>query len=136
MRRRVTAVFLMLCLAFFSAEALVADVHDGDAGATRPQLVGQSSSGAPFAKTVVASRPGASPAVAQDPPNGETDELPSGAPAHAQHVCHCVHAHGLVDPAADAAVASEEFHLSAPTVRGLRTPASLGREPQLRPPIA
>ena len=134
MLRRFTALLLMLCLGFFSVEALVADVHDGDASAAELQRDGASHGGAHVADAGTAddeAGPAAKPDDAGDGSNGD-----DGKPVHTQHVCHCVHAHGAVDMARDAAAAPEVPDASAPAVRPVRMPPSLEREPQLRPPIA
>ena len=123
----------MLCLGFFSVEALVADVHDGDASAAELQRDDASHSGAHLADAGADDEagPATKPDDAGDGSNGD-----DGKPVHTQHVCHCVHAHGAVDMARDAAAAPAVPDASAPAVPPVRMPPSLEREPQLRPPIA
>ena len=125
----------MLCLAAFSVEALVADVHDGDATAAELQRDGASHAGAHAAGAGAALRNDAG-LVAAHHDAGDESTGTDGRPVHAQHVCHCVHAHGVVDTARDGSDAPEVPDASAPAVRPVRMPPSLEREPQLRPPIA
>lgn len=137
MIRRCTAFLLMLCLAFYSGESLVADVHDGDA-APAELLVSDAAHGMSHASAsaAAASVPIGEVALLQNA-TGHTDtgDQSNPQPAHAQHACHCSHAHGFVDatPRQDAALALSD--LSAPAAHHVRMPPSLEREPQLRPPI-
>ena len=113
----------MLCFGLFTAEALVADVHDGDA--THAELVRIDGEQHADRHAVAAA---------------DVDHLPGergpGEDGHAQHACHCVHAHGAwysalsVDPAATVTVATTPPALN---VYGVPNPAL---EPRLRPPNA
>ena len=135
MLRRFTALLLMLCLGFFSVEALVADVHDGDATAAELQQDGASHGGAHVAHAGIAGQDEAAQAAVHAEDGGRSTR-DDGRPVHTQHVCHCVHAHGVVDTAHDTSDAPDLPDASAPAVRPVRMPPSLEREPQLRPPIA
>jgi hypothetical protein len=114
--RRLVALGLALCFGLFSVEALLADVHDGDA--THAELV---STGAIIGHFDV-------------PGDHGSDHAP-GRSGHATHACHCVHAHNGVPP-----VATELAPLAVRTsdVVGAseRTPRSLVPEPRARPPVA
>lgn len=136
MLRRFTALLLMLCLAFFSGEALVADVHDGDATAAELQQDGASHGGAHVAHAGTAGRDEAAQAAAVHAEDGGRSTRDDGRPVHTQHVCHCVHAHGAVDTAREASDVPALPDASAQVARPVRMPPSLEREPQLRPPIA
>ena len=109
--RRAVAVLLAIAFVGFSAETLIADVHDGDASAAELAAYAD----APASGTVPDSSP------AQD--------------EHAVHVCHCVHAHGGVS---DQRVALVPIHVGASLVVGasVRTPPSVTLELHLRPPVA
>ena len=135
MLRRFTALLLMLCLALFSVEALVADVHDGDATAAELQRDGASHGGAHVAHAGTTGRDEAAQAAVHDDAGGQPTR-DDGRPVHTQHVCHCVHAHGAVDTAREASDVPALPDASAPVARPMRMPPSLEREPQLRPPIA
>lgn len=125
MLRRLTALVLALCFGLFTAEALVADVHDGDA--THAEL-------AQFAGAVAhVDAPAGGHA---DGPGDHPGERAPGQSGHAQHACHCVHAHaGWWAPVAAAIPTPAPYALTVPG-SSATMPASLGREPQLRPPIA
>lgn len=110
--RRATAVLLATCFGLFTAETLIADVHDGDVGANHPISI----------ETTTAH-------VGGGPPSVPTEA------AHSIHVCHCVHAHGGVTPIASASAPRIESS-GGPTIIGDRAPASVDREPPRRPPIA
>lgn len=122
----------MLCFASFSGEALVADVHDGDATAEELQRDNDAHGGG-HAATLVGDTDSAVGADVDGEANG--DRMP-GKPVHTQHACHCVHAHGAADAESPSGGLGDVSHLSAPTSRALRMPPSLEREPRLRPPIA
>lgn len=111
--RRTTALALMMCFGLFTAEILIADVHDGDVGANHPVSI----------ETTTSHVDG-----------GGLPQIPTEA-AHSMHVCHCVHAHGGLTAVASVSDPSRGG-ATAPLVRGDRVPASLAREPQLRPPIS
>ena len=132
MLRRCTAILLMLCFASFSGEALVADVHDGDATAEELQR-DDDAHGGRHAATLGGDVNSAVAAVTDDEANG--DRTP-GKPVHTQHACHCVHAHGAADAGSPSGGMGDLSNSSAPTTRAMRMPPSLEREPRLRPPIA
>jgi hypothetical protein len=155
MLRRSIALLLMLCLAFYSAEALVADVHDGDATAAELErdagLHGRRHAGQPDASGSSESEASAQRASGEAPTDASDTSAHvrlSGAsgghesapqplqPTHSQHACHCIHAHGFVEASLPRADASELLQPDAPTTHLVRMPPSVGREPQLRPPIA
>ena len=125
----------MLCLALFTAEAQVADVHDGDATAVELQRDGASHGDAHVAHAGATGPDEGRHAAARENAGGDPGSN-EGRPVHTQHVCHCVHAHGAVDAARDASTAPYVPDASSPAVRVVRMPPSLEREPQLRPPIA
>lgn len=111
--RCTTALVLMMCFGLFTAEILIADVHDGDVRANHPVSIERTPSHANA---------------------GGLPHAPTEA-AHSMHVCHCIHAHsGLATAAAVSSMSPEGA--TAPVVGGDRVPVSLEREPQLRPPIA
>lgn len=122
MIRRLVSLVLALCFGLFSAEALVADVHDGDA--THTELVS------------AAQATGHAAHVDGDGGSGPHERAP-GESGHSLHVCHCAHAHGsswtrvsLIAPPATVQLAQQ-----LPTT-GARAPSSDAPEPRLRPPIA
>lgn len=109
--RRTTALLLMTCFGLFTAETLIADVHDGDVGANHP--------------------------VSIESRTAHVDEVPSSSPseaAHSIHVCHCVHAHGGVTSSASVSAPRIESS-GGPVMIGDRAPTSVDREPPRRPPI-
>lgn len=122
MLRRFTAFLLMLCLASFSAEAQVADVHDGDATAAEMHLRAASHGVAHVAHAGAA--------------HGSESDGGDGRPVHTQHVCHAAHAHGAVAATPYVSDAAGFSGASAPVARPVRMPPSLEPEPHLRPPIA
>ena len=134
--RRLTACLLMLCSGLFSAEALLADVHDGDA--THGELVRADGAGDHAAVHVAhgdapeAVQVGAQP----DAPDDHPGERAPGQSGHTQHSCHCVHVHGgwLQAPPSFAAALGASH--TTPVAFGDQAPASRNGEPQLRPPIA
>jgi len=107
--RRLTALLLALCLGMFSAETLVADVHDGD-----------SSSAASHVEEL------------GGPVDGHS--LPGGV-SHSVHVCHCVHGHGGAPPVHNVATAAPVEHPRLLTSSD-SVPNDVGPEPHVRPPIA
>ncbi len=118
MFRRIAAALLALCFGVYSAEALIADVHDGDA-TTSEQVRYAGASDAP---------------AAIDLHTHSDTEAPAN-DGHPVHVCHGGHAHiGLT---------SSGFELDTPApdpvaviVGTALPPVDARREPQLRPPIA
>lgn len=125
----------MLCLAFFSVEAQVSDVHDGDATGVELRRDGSSRGGAQIAHVDAAGRQEAGQAATHHDAAGQSTG-DNGQPVHTQHVCHCVHAHGVVDAGCGVSGVAGLPDASAPAGPPLRMPPSLGREPQFRPPIA
>ncbi len=111
--RPAAAFVLMLSFSLFTAETLIADVHDGDAGAAH---AGSIESSAPHS-------------------HENSGDAPAGSPGHSMHVCHCVHSHAgpttvaplLLEPVVNA---------TALPIGSDRTPRSAERELHLRPPIA
>ena len=134
----------MLCLAVYTGESLVADVHDGDATAAE-LLVAGAHDAARHAQTASADLAESGTAalhhdtetltVGDGGQDGHSGDTSPGSPVHTQHACHCAHAHGFVDaaPRPDEAIALSD--LTAPAAQPVRMPPSLEREPQLRPPI-
>lgn len=110
--RRTTALLLATCFGLFTAEALIADVHDGDVGANHPVSV----------ETTTAHLGGGPSSVPTEP-------------AHSIHVCHCVHAHGGMTALASTSAPRIESS-GGPAMMGDRVPTSIDREPPSRPPIA
>ena len=113
MVRRTTALALMTCFGLFTAEALIADVHDGDVGANHPVSI----------ETTTSHAEGGG--LPQDPTEA----------AHSVHVCHCIHAHGGLATVGGASSPPLDV-ASTPLGRADRLPASIRREPQIRPPIS
>lgn len=134
--RRLTACLLMLCSGLFSAEALLADVHDGDA--THGELVRADGAGDHAAVHVAhgdapeAVQVGAQP----DAPDDHPGERAPGQSGHAQHACHCAHVHGGWPQATPPLATGMTDGHSAPIVARDQAPSSHDAEPQLRPPIA
>lgn len=136
--RRCTALVLIWCFALFSGEALLADVHDGDATATELQVV----SGAHVGTHVSAAIALRMQTTGQTTAQGSGDDSPPPSerapqqPVHTQHACHCVHAHSGMDSSARAVSAPPSPRTNTPVPRAVLMPPSRGPEPQLRPPIA
>ncbi len=147
--RRLTACVLALCFGMFTAEALIADVHDGDAtheelvqvdGASThatahvahgDQTAGASAIASADAESAMHATPDAD--ASSDSHPGERFPQDAG---HGSHTCHGPHAHGCwTQPEAQLEVALTNEH-SAPVSLGDQTLSSRDREPQLRPPIA
>jgi hypothetical protein len=109
--RRLVAILLMFTLGSFILEESVADVHDGDATAAEIALAGGFDA-APASETPV-------------PSNGTTHDV---------HVCHCIHAHGVIPPGA--AVSNEQPVVDAAVLAfDVRVPPSVDLDVHLRPPI-
>ena len=117
--RRLTSAFLALVFMGFTAETLIADVHDGDASAAEIEAI---SGGAAMGANEAPSSP--TPFV--------PDESSSG---HSAHACHCVHAHGGLLGAAEiwSSVAQPVVHV--PGWSDVM-PSSVSPEPRIRPPEA
>lgn len=137
--RRLTACLLALCFGLFTAEGLLADVHDGDA--THEELVrvdGERSHAAMHATHGDVPETAQITAHVDASGNGgdHPGERPAGQSEHAQHSCHCTHAHGVAAqlgaPLASAFVAVHP----APIAFRDQAPPGHDVEPQLRPPIA
>lgn len=133
MIRRCISFILLLCLTLYGGESLVADVHDGDATAEELRTEGRSHDVIHFAAQ---SEAGAATNDGSRSGGSSPDAPLPGQPVHAQHACHCVHAHGFVAPTPSPSGALEVSDLTAPASHPVRMPPSLEREPQLRPPIA
>lgn len=143
--RRVAALVVLALLAVSHVEALVADVHDGDA--THAELVqadGAARHGAAHGTGHHddASHAGAAGgnAAADVLDVADTDGAPGHGhvPGHPYHACH--HAHAHADAAWCAAVRPLSVALVAvrtptPAARA-QAPRSRAAEPEIRPPIA
>jgi hypothetical protein len=123
MLRRVIALFLALCFGFFSAESLVADVHDGDAPASEQSR---------YAGVVHAGQSSAADLGDAHTHSGDENAETSG---HSLHACHGAHAH--IGMTADGMTLPGDglSHESVPAAAEC-APVERRREPQLRPPIA
>jgi hypothetical protein len=108
--RRLIALLVMIGFGSFTAELLIADSCDGDAGGARVGVV----SGAD-------QLPGS--------------DGPSPAPAHSVHVCHCVHAHGGLPARIDRVPPAAE-QISSVVIFVALKPPTPALELSLRPPIA
>jgi hypothetical protein len=108
--RQLIAVLVMMGFGFFNAEILIADACDGDATSASIGVV-----------------------VDADQPPGP--DVPSQAPGHSMHVCHCVHAHGGLPARIDRVPSAAEQVSSVVTLVAL-TPPAPALELRLRPPIA
>lgn len=103
----------MASLGFASAEAIIADACDGDAGG----------------RVAVGTADGACVVRANVPAGGPD------APSHAIHVCHCVHTHnGSVT--APFAVVVPSSHLARQTSVPGRLPPNRSLQPPQRPPLS
>ena len=110
--RRTVAVLLVLGFGMFTAETLIADVHDGDVGAAVAGLVESTA-----------------------PHSHDVPDQPTGDAGHSMHVCHCAHSHAG-PPVLASSFAERLVNANAPLVSPDRLPRSAGRDLQLRPPIA
>lgn len=119
--RRLTAAFLALAFLGFSAEPLIADVHDGDAPQAQVEAL-----------DVLAELTVSTGSASAETPVSDKSNEPSG---HSAHVCHCVHAHGGLQ-----GVEGTRSFPSMPAlqVRGASelVPPSALVEPRTRPPQA
>ena len=137
MLRRMTALLLMMCLALFSSEALIADVHDGDATTAELQREGETHREIhradidPDGLTAKGQLE-----IAEDSGRRSHEGGSPETPVHAQHACHCVHGHSAGDVGEVNSVAPRAIHPSGRTAHAERVPPSVEFEPQLRPPIA
>ena len=136
--RRLTACLLALCFGLFTAEALLADVHDGDA--THEELV--RTDGARNHAAVHAAH-GDAPETARiavhadaSGDGGHPGERPAGQSEHTQHSCHCTHAHGVGTQRGGLLTSAlTDMHPALIAFRD-QAPPRHDVEPQLRPPIA
>ena len=110
--RRTVAVLLVLGFGMFTAETLIADVHDGDVGTA---VAGMVESTAPHS---------------HDVPDQSTGDA-----GHSMHVCHCAHSHAG-PPALASSFAEQWLDAHTPSASPDLLPHSVGRDLQLRPPIA
>jgi hypothetical protein len=120
-RRTLLTALVVASMSLSMVEVMVADVHDGDA--TEAEL----SSLSPFE----AQSPSTVPVAA----NSERGEDPSQ-PEHTRHVCHCIHAHGvMVTTALFTPVRPQTaFETAFGTVKVFKTTTLAG--PPTPPPIA
>lgn len=128
MLRRLIACVLALCLGLFSVEALVADVHDGDA--TRAELVAAS------ARANASAHPDSHASALGDAPEQAPGEHAPGERGHHVHVCHDGHAHGASLPMVKSPGVPRALVGRAPFVGAARAPLTRALPPRLRPPIA
>ena len=110
--RRTVAVLLVLGFGMFTAETLIADVHDGDVGAAVAGLVESTA-----------------------PHSHDVPDQPTSDAGHSMHVCHCAHSHAG-PPVLASWFAERLLDVDAPSVNPEPLPRSAGRDLQLRPPIA
>lgn len=134
--RRLTACVLALCFGLFTVEALLADVHDGDA--THEELVRADGAGdhAAFHVAHGDTRDTAHVGAQADAPDNHPGERAPGQSEHGQHACHCAHVHGAWLQAPPAFAAELDASHTPPVAFGDQAPASRSGEPPLRPPIA
>ncbi len=119
--RRVVAILLALCFGLFSAEALIADVHDSHATGR----VGMGSVGATQGMN----------GSANADLHSHQDEAPRSGDSHRMHACHGGHAHtGMIVVALK--IDRERLRDGAVSPRRDGPTSTMRREPQLRPPIA
>lgn len=131
--KRCVGFVLLLCFGVFSLEALIADVHDGDAGEMAIRNVGERGE-EPASPAPVSSREQGATAVDDTAGTPATPSPESRSEQH-RHACHCMHAHGgwtaapigFPPPPAAARLAIIDVVLTPPAV----DPAT-----HLRPPIA
>lgn len=127
--RRLHALLLALCFGLFSAESLIADVHDGDAPASEQTRY----SGADDAGLGTGAPARTAPAA--DLHTHSDDEAPPPTSGHSIHACHSGHAHvGLTALGVELDRPASE-HLAVLASRAM-PPDDAQREPHLRPPIA
>lgn len=136
--RRLAAVVLASSLGLFQAEALIADVCDGDASpAEIAALTGAASDlprqEAPDAPRVTTERVATTPTITAAGIEG-ANRGPAG--GHPVHTCHCVHAHTAVVALASTQAATPLAPASAVVGVSERTPPSAPHELRDRPPLA
>jgi hypothetical protein len=134
MLRRLIAILLAACFGLFSAEALVADVHDGDAArAELARLKGSAERVTERASERAADHPATHVTVRATAVDGQHhhDPAPSG---HTQHACHCVHAHSDWVHTEGPLRVVIAAHAAPPALAPQAHPSRF-LEPALRPPI-
>lgn len=133
--RRLTACVLALCFGLFTAEALLADVHDGDA--THEELMRADGAGDHQASHVAHgdSTDTAHADGQAESSSGHPGERAPGQSGHSQHSCHCVHVHGGWLQAPRPLASEFGDNHGVPIAFGDQVPNSRVGEPQLRPPI-
>ena len=145
--RRVLALVCMACLASSWCEALLPDVHDGDAAAAEVANSDAASHGrADAAFPVYAEALAVVPAalivhgtvvatIGESGTEAPGSHDPSTPGSHKLHVDHCGHAHSMPPAAAGAAPPPAPEHADGPpaTVAAL---TSVALSPHTRPPIA
>ncbi|MGV3707799.1 MAG: hypothetical protein ACO1Q7_03090 [Gemmatimonas sp.] len=119
MLRRLIALVLAFSFGMYYAEALIADVHDGDATVTEQAHFAQSTGHHDVAMSAIES--------------GSSDH--SATPSHSVHTCHESHAHTCVVQAIEP-MSAKFWPFSVEIGDGATRPIDLRQEPQLRPPIA
>lgn len=134
--RRLTASALALSFGLYTAEALLADTHDGDA--THEELARVDGAGEHVQFHVShGDAPDAVRAGAQaDDPDQHPGERAPGQSGHEQHACHCMHMHGGWLQDRPTFVAALGVNHAGPAAFVDDAPTSRSSEPQLRPPIA
>ncbi|MEO8561011.1 MAG: hypothetical protein ABI601_02985 [bacterium] len=143
--RRILAVAIALAFSARTIEAMVPDVHDGDAAGRAWTSVGSSLTGgeSPSAlacRTASESdgrRGSAVDAVVASSPRCEGDGREHGAtpPAHAFHLEHCGHEHTATPAAVPRLEVNEHWAGTTPITR-VAMLRSVRSAPALRPPIA
>lgn len=143
MLRTFTALLLALCFGLYTAEALLADVHDDDAthgelmqidGAKR-HAASHAAHGddAQTVSTVSTFATRGGPSVVEDHHPGER---PAGESEHGEHACHHAHVHVGLRCAATVSVPLAALPAGSPCAENDREPTSRVIAPQFRPPIA
>lgn len=115
---RVTATCLLFCLGFLAVESFIADACDGDA---RDQEHVE----------FVALDAGGAAVHASD----RSDDASRSPAQHSLHVDHCAHPHVGGPVTAAIAVAFPGVPAAALRIAAVNEPASVEREPHIRPPI-
>jgi hypothetical protein len=133
--RRLTACVLALSFGLYTAEALLADTHDGDA--THEELARADGAGQHAAFHIAhGDTPSVARGVAQSSaPDDHPGERAPGDSGHKQHACHCAHVHSgwlQTPPSSEAEI---DVKRRQPISVGEQAPANRCNEPQLRPPI-
>lgn len=133
--RRLTACVLALTFGLYTAEALLADTHDGDATHEELARVDGARDHAEFhlahGDEVNESQLGARVDTSDNYPG----ERAPGESGHAQHACHCAHVHSGWMQSPPTCEAEFAVNRVLPMQFCEQTPASRHGEPQLRPPI-